>query len=303
MSAIKDNSKIPSLTTSQFDSYLFPGWKPTTFASYHQFHITRIESYISHLKIPVLPHRRGVNFFIFLTQGKAVRSKGLTRYEILSDHFYFLPADQITAINFVSDDVKGYYCHFSSAIFKHPLLNINLQHDFPFFSFTANPLRKIKDSEPMVRVLDILENKYRVTDEDPDRTIPLYLTALFTEVSKQSANEFQPVRNKAANIITEHYKNALQQYIYEKKTVADFAKHLAISKNHLHKCVKLVTGKSAHKLLSEMRILEAKVLLKQTHLTIGEIAINVGKTDHSDFTRFFKSHTGVTPKAYRELEN
>lgn len=299
----KESTKIPSLTTSQFDSYLFPGWKPPTYASYHEFHITRIESYVPHLRIPVLPHRRGVNFFIYLTNGKAVRSKGLTPYEIRPDYFYFLPADQITAIDFVSDDVRGYYCHFSNTIFKEPLLNVNLERDFPFFGFTANPLLRIKDSKPILRLLDILEIEYRSEEGEQNKLIPLYLTTLLAEALKQGEQEFQPLRNKAAYTITEKYKTALQHYIYDKKKVASYAEHLSISKNHLQKCVKSVTGKSAHQLLSEMRILEAKVLLKQTSLSIGEIAFNLGKADQSDFTRFFKSHVGLTPKVYRELKN
>lgn len=108
---------------------------------------------------------------------------------------------------------------------------------------------------------------------------------------------------KAANRITEKYLNALQQFVNEKKTVAEYAAYLAISKNHLHKCVKAVTGKSAHNLLTEMRILEAKVLLKQSNLSVGEIAFKSGNMDQSDFSRFFKTWTGMTPTAYRKIEN
>ncbi|MFX0557830.1 helix-turn-helix domain-containing protein [Maribacter sp. CXY002] len=298
----KDISKIPSLTTSQFDAFLFPGWKPPNFASYHQFHITPIESYISHLKVPVLPHRRSVNFFIFLTKGRAVRSKGLNKYEIRPNHFYFLPADQITSLEYVSDDAQGYYCHFNLEIFQHRLLKMNLQSDFPFFGFNAHPLLEIKDSRPIIRILKILENEYHLGEKERFELIPFYLITLFLEARKQADLEIIKIDDKAAITITERYKDALQKFIHEKKTVAEFAEYLAISKNHLHKCVKAVTGKSAHALLANMRILESKVLLKQTNLSIAEIAFNIGKLDQSDFSRFFKSNTGMTPRAYRKLE-
>ena len=66
--------------------------------------------------------------------------------------------------------------------------------------------------------------------------------------------------------------------------------------------MKVSTGKSAHELLEEMRILEAKVLLKQTDLNIADIAYKLGGFDPSDFSRFFKSLTNLTPKQYRNLQ-
>ena len=60
-------------------------------------------------------------------------------------------------------------------------------------------------------------------------------------------------------------------------------------------------GKSAHDVLKEMLLLEAKVLLKQTNLTISEIAYKIGKNEISDFARFFKSQTKMTPSEYRNL--
>ena len=78
---------------------------------------------------------------------------------------------------------------------------------------------------------------------------------------------------------------------------------LAVSPNHLNKCVKTVTGKSAHDLLSEMILLEAKVLLKQTSQSVSEIAFQIGRNEISDFVRFFKSKTGMSPGEYRKMIN
>jgi AraC-like DNA-binding protein len=62
----------------------------------------------------------------------------------------------------------------------------------------------------------------------------------------------------------------------------------------------MATGKSAQDILSEMVILEAKVLLKQSDMHINEIAYKLTGQDHSSFSRFFKTHTGVTPKEYKQ---
>ncbi len=101
--------------------------------------------------------------------------------------------------------------------------------------------------------------------------------------------------------MTEQYKNALSQHIYQKQKVTDYAEMLSVTPNHLNKCVKSSTGKSAHDLLSEMLILEAKVLLKQTNMTISEVAYKIGRNEISDFARFFKAQTGMKSSEFRVL--
>jgi AraC family transcriptional activator of pobA len=47
--------------------------------------------------------------------------------------------------------------------------------------------------------------------------------------------------------------------------------------------------------------MEAKALLRQTSLSVSEIAFKIGKEDPSDFARFFKSKSGLTPSQYRSM--
>jgi AraC-like DNA-binding protein len=51
-----------------------------------------------------------------------------------------------------------------------------------------------------------------------------------------------------------------------------------------------------------MILLEAKVLLAQTDLSVSEIAYQIGKQDPSNFGRFFRTKMGITPKEYRQVD-
>ena len=291
--------QVPLLNPSQFDAYIFQDWVPKVLEFYEKFHIAKIEDYKEHLKLPMPPHRRSVYFFIFITKGKIVRSKALTNYEITAGHFFFLPAHQITSLEYVSPDAEGYYCHFSPEIFNTNWIKASMNTDFPFFQLVGNPLVLVKNPERHLQLLQILETEYLNNLKERFNLISIYLLSLFAEVSLEVTST--PVQNNnAATILTQRYKNALSEFIYEKKTVLEFAEHLSVTTNHLHKCVKATTGKSAHQLLDEMRLLEAKVLLRQTTLSIGEIAFKIGQFDPSDFSRFFKSKTNMTPQQYRQ---
>ncbi len=294
-------SKVPILYPSQFDEYIFQNWKPNVHGFYEEFHIARIENYKQHLKLPLPPHRRSVYFFIFISKGKVIRSKGLTNYAVLPNHFFFLPANQITSLEYVSPDAEGFYCHFFPEIFNHRWLKTSVSVDFSFFQLTGNPLVQVNNPQRQLQLLDILENEYQNNTKERFGLISIYLLSLFSEVSLQA--DSGRIHNNAATLLTQRYKNALSELIYEKKTVSEFANYLSVTTNHLHKCVKATTGKSAHQLLDEMRLLEAKVLLQQTALSVGEIAFKIGQFDPSDFSRFFKSKTSMTPQQYRQSQS
>ena len=49
-----------------------------------------------------------------------------------------------------------------------------------------------------------------------------------------------------------------------------------------------------------MILAEAKVLLRQTSLSISAVALEIGFTDQSYFTRLFRKYEGVTPSSFRE---
>ncbi len=289
---------IPQLNPSQFDNYLFDESISPKNGLYDKFHIEEISFYKKHIKIPVKPHRRSVYFFLFITKGSAIRSKGLTQYSVSEHDFFCLPANQITSIEYLSEDIEGYYCHFDPDIFNMPQLKINIEKDFSFFGYNAVPIIQKVDFKKVLPILNILFAEYKINLQSRKDLIPLYLTLLFKEITLTNSQSNSEVVN-ASSQLTQKYKNALSHYIYQKKTVHEYADLLAVSPNHLHKSVKKATGKSAHNLLDEMRILEAKVLLHQTELTIAEIAFKIGDFAPTDFSRFFKKHTNLTPKQYR----
>ena len=174
--------------------------------------------------------------------------------------------------------------------------------EFPFLQFNGNPLIKVDENskQHVLNILHRLEREYTQDDKFDLDIIRANLLALLLEVKKFASQE--KITENSAFRITQQYKNKLTRYIYEKHSVAEYASMLAVSPNHLNKCVKATTGKSAQELLSEMILLEAKVLLKQTALTINEIAWKIGKEDPSDFIRFFKSKTNLTPTEYRKTD-
>ncbi|HKG69392.1 MAG TPA: helix-turn-helix domain-containing protein [Segetibacter sp.] len=276
-------------------------WKPIYSGFTNVFHINRIEDYVEHLKFPLPPHRKTVYDFIFLAQGESVRSKGLDKYEIKANTFFFLPPFQITTHQSMSPDSKGFYCHFDAEIMTKNYIQPGFLNTFPFLHFIGNPTVKIEEQaiDNVLYMLQRLEVEFKKTQPN-FLFVTAYLLALLSEINLFAASTEKGKEN-AASRLTQQYKDALTKYVYEKQSVSEYADLLAVTPEHLNKCIKSVTGKSAHDLLSDIMLLEAKTLLRQTQLTISEIAFKVGKEDQSDFTRFFKSKSSLTPTQYRQM--
>lgn len=267
---------------------------------YQLFHINRIEAFRPHIPTKQLPYRKTVTEFMFVTQGSTLRAKGIDQHEITANSFFFVPAYQIRTAEHISDDIRGFFCHFDTDIFKKSFIQNDVLNEFPFLQYIGNPLVRVPD-EAMPRILHLverLEAEYRHDNPHEFKLFATYLLTLFFELNRFVNAEAQ-IKDTAL-LLTQAYKNALMQHIYDIHTVADYAAHLSVSQTYLNRCLHTTTGKTAHDILNEMLLLEAKTLLRQTALSISEIAYKIGKQDHSDFSRFFKHHTGVTPKEFRK---
>jgi AraC family transcriptional regulator, transcriptional activator of pobA len=269
-------------------------------SQHSHFHINRLEDVVGHLRFPFAPHRQTVSDFIFITKGKSLRSKALDKYSFGSNTFFFLPAYQISTHDSMSKNVEGYYCHFDDELFNRKSINADFIKSFSFLQFNGNPLVHVSNQSKLylLELLHRMEKEYKENENWNADLLAVNLLALFTELSLVYKSEI--TKENAAARITQQYKDQLSLHIHERKSVTEYAALLSVSPNHLNKSVKAITGKSAQELLGEMILLDAKVLLRQTTLSISEIAWKIGKEDPSDFIRFFKSKTGSTPTEYRK---
>ncbi|MDE6018060.1 MAG: helix-turn-helix domain-containing protein [Muribaculaceae bacterium] len=78
-----------------------------------------------------------------------------------------------------------------------------------------------------------------------------------------------------------------------------YADQLGVTPKHLSRTVKTQTGYSAASWIERFLILEAKILLKSTNLTIQQISDNLNFPTQSFFGKYFKKNVGLSPKLYR----
>lgn len=77
---------------------------------------------------------------------------------------------------------------------------------------------------------------------------------------------------------------------------------LGLSRGHLHRKIKELTGTTPVDFLRNYRLRKAAVLLKQRQYNINEIAYQTGFSSPAYFTKCFKAAYNLTPKEYQQAE-
>lgn len=119
---------------------------------------------------------------------------------------------------------------------------------------------------------------------------------------KHITGEPGPGRSHESTASSFIVKNALD-YIkgnYTRKlTLNEVAEKTYVSQWHLSKLLNRHTGQSFSELLNHVRMEQAKELLKNPALRIGDIAEAVGFLDMAHFSRVFKKQEGISANEYR----
>ena len=91
----------------------------------------------------------------------------------------------------------------------------------------------------------------------------------------------------------------IHKHCLNQREVSFYAQKMFITPRYLSAITQAVAGETAKNIIDKHVILEIKVLLESTDLSIQEIANRLQFPDQSFFGRYFKKHTSISPQYYR----
>lgn len=241
------------------------------------------------------PHRHNSYFeIIYLSRGKGFHTIDSNRFSVCPPVVYLVRKEQVHHWE-LSDEPDGYVL-----ILKKDFLERSLD----------NGLK------------DLIEKLSRYSSlQLTDNVVVEKLFALLTEEATHESNcSFQVLegllKSLTAKILQEskpqEYQKEVQPDLYRafigllqtsvlvKNSVDFYAEQLHTTPQNLNAVCRKTGNHSASELLSNYIIDEARRLLTYTRKTVSEISFTLGFNDSSHFIKYFKRHTGNTPKTYRE---
>lgn len=90
---------------------------------------------------------------------------------------------------------------------------------------------------------------------------------------------------------------------YATISLKDFAAAHHVSAAYLSQTVRRATGESCTRLIQRQRMVQARRLLRGTELPVSDVCAAVGYANTGHFYHLFQQETGMSPRAYREVNS
>lgn len=206
-------------------------------------------------------------------------------------------------------DIVGWGLFFHPDLIRGTSLGNKIK-EYTFFSYEVNEALHLSDKEKQTLwdCVDKLENELSENIDLHSQTlITSNIELLLNYCARYYDRQFITRKKVNTNLLTKFetilnsYFNSNDQQYKKLPSVKYFAELLFLSPNYLSDLLKKETGKTAQEYLHYYLIEEAKNNLLNTNDPINEIAFNLGFEYPQYFSKLFKSKTGMTPLAYRNM--
>lgn len=170
-----------------------------------------------------------------------------------------------------------------------PIFDVFLQSGSVKFSETAFPNFEMMQ-------MQIIQETQRVSAHAEFKISCLFhvlLTELLVKSSKSTSSE------KTSSIIEKIVRYLQTNYKVDISFDA-LCREFGISRTHMNRCFRQYTGFSPHDYLIQLRLNNAKLMLKNTDLSVEDVCLQSGFQDTAYFIQAFKKKEGITPLKYRK---
>jgi AraC family transcriptional activator of pobA len=263
------------------------------------FTLVRLQGELVPVPYILLPHRKDYYLLFFIQHNKGRHWVDMTPYEHQDNTLYFTNPAQIL----VSEDLApawGTYLCFTreflavqpnAALRELPLIQ-NPHHGHQLRLSTA-------EAAFVAQVLANLEAEHHRPGPWQHSLLSAHLAVLLTYLSRLYTEQLPGPDASADQRLLQAYQAQVEAGFRDLHEVGAYAARLQLPAKQLSAVVKAQSGKPAIKHVHERLVLEARRLLFYTDQSLKEIAFELGFSEASYFSRFFKRETGLTPLAYR----
>lgn len=248
------------------------------------------------------PFRSGHFSFILIIEGSLKIKVNLFEYAMTAKEVLIIPPYAIREMIW-----EGNNEHFISLLFTTEFLEKSgiLGKYFNAAVFLKEglaSLSKVTQSDyalltGLIQITASLLNAASYTSKD-DEVISNLFRAILLKVN-QYYDDIPAEKQLSSELIYRFIKLLSQHYLSHRE-VGFYADKLNVNEKYLTQMLKRKSGKTARQFITEIVILEAKVLLNENLFSVKEIASRLQFENQFHFSRFFKQYSGVSPSQYRK---
>ncbi len=243
-----------------------------------------------------IPHKHDFYLFFLIRESSGTHTIDFTGHKVADRQFHILLPEQVHHWD-LSADTKGYQLMISKKVFQTFTGSLYFS---PVLYFN-HPVISLTDE-----AFHVFEQEFQQLDLEMKRDtlhwniIHLRCKLIIELLARQLSEAFTDLEALKSNPVIVNYLNLADEFYKQEKTVAFYAGKLNITPNYLNILCKRHIKVSAIHVIQNRVILESKRLLQVSEMNIKEIAYTLGFDDLANFSNFFKSKTGLSPRDFRQ---
>ncbi|GEN76427.1 helix-turn-helix domain-containing protein [Chryseobacterium hagamense] len=285
-------ASVPKIKTYHF--------LPCKYGSELLLDIGRIESLKNYVLDQTL-HQLSFYEIIFITEGSGALTLNENKMSILPQTIIFTSPGQVRRWD-IQESVKGYTLFFEKD-FLHLFFSDELfLYRFQYFHQYSHPPSMQAGEAPFRKCLNLLhetEQEIGQIQNDSSHLIRSLLYQLLILLNRYYAEVYEVERDTYVHAGFYRFRSLLEKRFLQDQTVEAYTGMLNISPGFLNKICRQFSGWSAQQMIHQKLISEIKKELHQNK-SVKEICYEFGFSDPSNFNRFFKKLTHMTPFQYRK---
>lgn len=247
-------------------------------------------------------HRHSFYHLVFFTKGTGNHSLDFVSFPVMPGQIYFMNPGQVHNWDF-SAGVEGYIVNFSPRLFQSVLNNPQYPEQFSFFNGHAMDQVILLPKQVRSSITGLFEMILTELGNSNDFTTDMVVALLmqiFILINRLAGADRNAPSSAHGRIMLRNFRKLVEEHYLHKKLPKEYAALLYVTPNYLNSLCRDIMGISAGEIIRERVLLEAKRLLVNADMNIGEIAYQLDFPDNSYFTKFFKKYAGMTPEEFRK---
>ena len=243
---------------------------------------------------------------LFCRRGSATVTVDQLRNRVTRDTLLLLLPGSILHLNERTDDFRVRFCAFSLELFSEAAYRL----DPSFFHILhEHAIIRLPD-----RIIEGVRNWFQMASYTyRDRGNIFRNTIIRNRLQNVLLEAFDKTQRFAPDVhsqtgttrqadLFQRFVALVHEHCTEQREVAFYADRLCISTRYLSTIIRSVAHSTAKEFIDRSVVLEIKMLLGSTELSVQEIAYRLHFPDQSYLGRFFKKHTGVSPTEFRNAK-
>lgn len=209
-----------------------------------------------------------------------------------------------TIHKFYKTEVKGKFLIFTENFITRHSSEIETLRLFQLFNeMLGSPKIQLKNSEfiEIENILHQIEKEYfEVNDKHTIEIIRSLTQVIIHKLFRIKSKRDENLSDERHHLQFVALQELLEKECFESKKVAYYANKMGVTTRTLNNITQKTIGKSAKSVIDEIVILRIKRLIINSQLSFTEIAYQAGFDDPSNFFKYFRKKTGLSPKQFKE---